>query len=595
MQGYAKFVYYSISIYMQTPITPIIVSTKWANAHELLSSNPIPGMDLGASYFLKRFGFDKLDSFYQRGQGKFDFLFGSLLSGKFSERILPAGDREVLKNEVQKKCDELYRLSGKNIIWVETTGQADLTKTNKSKMRLSTFASSTSPFEVSGIFRIRKLEPYESPSGVLPKGVSLGRTLQVPCNAALAAAMAPGSIFEVTCEGQANLKLENPLGVKAIRKQNISLKIQKLPQKNKVIVRVITGKGFEGNLNYQQHYNPSWSFGSLGQSLMEGLGLLSWFRPSSATAEAKRLSNERHIKQYTLDLSNKEQAQAYEEIFRKFSIQKAEALEQKQNGIQTEAGYELNASAMIGDTPITFYRILESEKNTDFAQIQYQESKTITETISKWFKKVSITWEWISFKNPTSENRQQSYCHLTYHSPHASDFFYITDSLGIDILQDARVILANYHKTEFHADIFLTNMGIKNIQSSSFREAFETYSGLSGEPHAIRYAQLQNKYFFSRLFHYREINELEKLNPSLKDSRNILAKAYAFASKVQPFKGSLKRFSDTQSIVSLMKLAKPGESIIHELSLMGPGIALANLDEGQIVHPEQELALQFSV
>jgi hypothetical protein len=68
-----------------------------------------------------------------------------------------------------------------------------------------------------------------------------------------------------------------------------------------------------------------------------------------------------------------------------------------------------------------------------------------------------------------------------------------------------------------------------------------------------------------------------------------MANAYLFSKKVHPFQGSLKRFSDMKSIVSLMKLADPKETIIHELSIIGPGLSVFNSDEGKILHPEQEI------
>lgn len=569
-------------------VSPRSVNTNLANAFELLDPTPVPGLSAGISHFLKEMGLDKLDSFYQKGQTQFALPLGIISNAKFTEKTIPAGDREILKDEVRKKCDELYRKSNKSIVWVDTSGAVDLSKAAGSKIPIGAYATGKSAFEFSGQLRLRRLEPYESPSGVLPRGISFGNSIRVPYTAFLARAMPPGSEFEISGEGSLNLTFEVQAAFKTSSKKTLSLLAQKLPQADKILVKLIDSGSLEGSLGYKYRYDPRLSFGVMGQYILETLGFMRWTRQTSGFMEGKRQDSKRLIKQYVFDLSIPEQAQAYEDLFLRFSITKAEELAQKEIGNESETSYELNACTTIGGTPITLYHVSESEKFAYSSSVNYHESKSVYERISKWFSRFSIVWEWISL-NDNKNKSSKSYCHLTFDSPYASDFFDVTDSLKIQMLSEAREILTNYPKTEFHADIFFTDTGVQNIQKSSFDEAFEAYLDKVPTAEIKRYGEIQNKWFFTRWFFWREISRLENQNTGLKEIKTQIVEAYAFAKKTQPFKGSLKRFSDMKSIVSLMKLAKPEETIIHELSLTGPGIHLSNPDEGKILHPTQEI------
>jgi hypothetical protein len=195
------------------------VHTNLANTLELFNSNLGPGLDVGVSHFLKEMGLDKLESIYQRGQTKFELPIGIIANAKFAEKIIPAGDREILKDEVRKKCDELYRKSNKSVVWVETSGLVDLGRTAKAKIPVGAYATAQSAFEFSGQLRMRRLEPYESPSGVLPKGVSFGHAIGVPYTAFLARTMPPGGEFEISGEGRLNLTFEVQAALKATGKK----------------------------------------------------------------------------------------------------------------------------------------------------------------------------------------------------------------------------------------------------------------------------------------------------------------------------------------------------------------------------------------
>lgn len=543
---------------MLPTFTPKSVNTHVANALELFNSE----VGLVGRHLI---GLDKLD-----------LPFSNIATVKFTEKISPAGDREILKDPIRKKCDTLYRESKKNIIWVETTGQVDFKNT----------------FLVTGQVRLRRLEPYESPSGLLPKWVSIGNSIQIPCLAALAKTMAPGSEFELQGEGRLNLKFEAEAEIQATGKKNISLLIQKLPQENRVMVKLSTSKGLEGSLGYKCSYDPAWSFGAIGKYILEKLDFLKWSHPASSIFEAKRQDNNRIFKQYILDLSQPEQAKAYEELFRHFPT-KEPSIAEEQEGESHETSYDINAFFALGETQLTLLKVSEIEKVSRLNQIKYQESKSIREYLSKWFSKMSVIWEWISLDDPIKKINR-SYCHLTFDSPYASDFFDITDSLHIPVLKEAREILETYPKTDFHADIFFKDAGIKNIQQSSFDQGLEAYLGEKPPELAKRYGEIQNKWFFTRWYFLRERSRLEAQDPWLYAHRQEITQAYLFAQKTQPFKGSLNRFSDMKSIVSLMKLAGLQEAIIHELSIIGPGMGLYNKDEGMISHPEQEITEQWA-
>ncbi len=575
------------------PVLPRSVPHNLANALEVFNSDFGPALGVTTSHILKEAGLDRLEGFYQRGQGKFNLPLGAVAGVKFTERIIPAGDREILKDDIRKNCDGLYKKANKSIIWVETSGQTDLSKLAKTKLPIGRYATGQSAFELTGQVRLRRLEPYESPSGALPKGVSLGHAIQIPYTAALARAMPPGSEFELSGEGRVSLKFEAQAGFQAIGKKTLSLCAQKLPQDDKILVKLVGSRGFEGTLGYKYKYDPRLSFGAMGQYVFENLGFMRWTHPASGVVEAKREDNRRAIRQYVFDLSNAEHAAAYEDLFRHFSTEKADQITQKKIGNETETSYDINASANIGDIALTLYHTSESQKISRSNSVDYQESKSIYEHVSKWFSKISVVWEWIALTDPQKKS-SKSYCHLTFNSPYASDFFDITDSLKIPILTEAREILTAYPKTEFHADIFFTDMGIQNIQKSSFEQAFEADLGETPPPEARRYGEILNKWFFTRWFFTREKHHLESQNPWLKENSARIARAYAFAKKTQPFKGSLRRFSDMKSITSLMKLARPEETIIHELSVIGPGISLYNPDEGKILHPEQEITAQLA-
>src|SRR3989338_5021579 len=127
------------------PLAPIRAQPVYTPATGLLE-NLGPVAQPVLSEALKRMGFDRLQSFYEQGQTLFALPFGTNLGVKFTEKVYPAGDRQITKDEVRKKCDELYRCSGQNIIWVETQGQVDLNKNTKNQIPLGTYASGQSSF-----------------------------------------------------------------------------------------------------------------------------------------------------------------------------------------------------------------------------------------------------------------------------------------------------------------------------------------------------------------------------------------------------------------------------------------------------------------
>jgi hypothetical protein len=501
---------------------------------------------LVTSYGLRQLGLNRLDAFVQNGQSRFNLPFVSVGGVKFSERTVP--------------CPLSQQES--NVIWVETSGL------------LETGSSPQSQFGFSGQIRFKRIEPYRSPSGSLPLGGSLKNALQFPITAKLASDMPAGSKLELSGNSGLNIYQQGA-------GKTLSLVIQKLPGANQIAVEVAHGEHYTGGLGYQYAYHPQLEFGAFGQYILDKLNLLQWFAPISGGIKAQKQQTNKTIKQAVFDLSNPQQAQAYESLFTQLTLSDTEVFA----ATESESSYDIDASAAIGDIPVTFLHIAESEKTTHQASAEFQETKSIYERMSKWFSKFSVIWEWIS-------NSRNSFSHLTFDSPYASDFFDITDSLKIPVLTQAREILIASPETKFHADIFFTESGMKKIQSCSFDQAFEAYLGESSSTDTKRYGEIQNKWFFTRWYFLFERWDLEKANPDFLKNADRIAAAYAFAGKIHPFKGSLGRFSDMKSIATLMKLAGPTGTKIHELSVIGPGIALSTPDEGEI--SRQSLTLSSS-
>lgn len=478
-----------------------------------------------ASYALKQAGLEKLDA----------FIRGRQVGGvKFSEKIVPSPTGRPEQN----------------IIWVETSGSLEAGPGQQSK------------FGFSGQIRFKRVEPYESPSGTLPPGGSLSNTIQFPITSALALAMPAGSRLELSGAGALNAYQQSA-------GETLSLVIQKLADGDKIAAELTGGQSYTGSLGYQYQYDPQVELGSIGQYILEKLGMASWLAPLSGGIKAQKQQTEKTIKRVVFDLSDPQESQAYENLFTQLSLAKAE------NFTESESFYDIDASATIANTPFTFYHVSETQKTTYSASESYQESKSIYERLSKWFSKLSVVWEWVS-------NNLNSYCHLTYQSPYTSDFFDIADSFQIPVSAQVREILNTSPKAQFQADIFFTKAGIKKIQSTTFDQAFGAYGGQPVSTDAKRYGEIQNKHFFTRWYFIFERQELEKRNPDFEKDSSHIADAYVFAEKMQPFNESFGRFSDMKSIAALMKLAGPSETKIHELSIAGPGIRLFAPDEGEI-------------
>src|SRR3989338_2070729 len=399
-----------------------LVNTHASNVAEIFDSNLGPGADIITRHALSKIGLDSLESFYQRGQTKLNMPLGTVVLVKLTEKIFASGDRTILKVPIRKTCDELYRKDNKSIVWVETSGQINLNKTQKNTLPLGPYATGQGGFEFSGQVQLRRLEPYESPSGTIPKWISVGNSVQIPYTAARAKTMPPGSELEIIGEGCFNLQFEREAALKATGKKTISLLVQKLAQQDKVLVKLSHTTGVESSLGYQYTYDPQWSFGTLGSYFLEKLGFSSWFKAISGVVEGKRENNNQVYRQYLLDLSKPQHAEAYEELLSRFSTKKADTLSEWQEGGHHETCYEINSAVNIADVSVTLLKILESEKKSHLGKIKYQESKSVFEHVSKWFSKMSIVWEWISIEDP-DKKRNKSYCHLTFNSPYAKDYF----------------------------------------------------------------------------------------------------------------------------------------------------------------------------
>ncbi|MES2503443.1 MAG: hypothetical protein V4534_01055 [Myxococcota bacterium] len=571
-----------------------------SNALEIFDRAYGPGMDIVGAHLLRQAGLSKIQSALEEGQTRIDLPFAIRSDLKFSDRIYPAGDRLILKDAVKKACDTYYRQANRKIIWLETNGRVKLSKDKQTSIPLGLYAEGQVGFSLSNEVRLRKLEPYESASGELAKGASFLQSIQIPYTAQLARSMPPGSEFELSEEARAKFSLELPAGVQASKTRCASIFAQKLLSPNKIMVKLTTSSGNEGGLGYEYRNERRLSF-CIFQTITHVVGLdrfFSWIASAHAVAAAKRTNQQNHIKQYVFDLSKAEEAQAYDDIFLKFSTERADKIARKQVSEETETSYDFNAAGGIGDSNVTFFHKMESAKESYLSDNHYQKSTSLREHFSKWFSKMSIMWEWMSLDNP-NKSLNKSYCHVTVDSPNATDFFELTEALEIPLLNDAKEILLSDPATNIHIDVYFSEKGIQNIQNSSMIEDFGSYLTKqlpigTDQATALRYGEILNKSIFTRWFFSRERGRMEKANPILISHKTRIREAYAFAKKTNPFKGSLGRFSDIRSIVALMRVAGLKETIVHELSISNPSIGLFNPDEGQILNPEQEFTQRLA-
>ncbi len=534
--------------------------TYTANTLDILSSKLGTALPIGISQILEQIGATGLQSLYETGSHKWSLSENSAAAIKVSEKII--------------------RSREPGLLWLETKGLIDLSLLNGTSIPLGSFASISGGYKFNTQVNIRRYEPYFCPSGSLPKGASLGNALQLPIKAALAAELPAGSEFEISAEVKGAFRLSCYLGLQNSEKTALTLLTRKLPEPGKVSVSFIRDHENENSIGYKQENDglPTSFLGRIGRQVLNYFDWLKWFGSALFIFEAGKQNHTNAFTRFEFDLSNPEHAQAFEDIFFKCSTDKAIKLGLGKSGTENKSGYSFGSNFELADWKLRFFGISESEKRTEIGTQVYQCFNSTREYISYWFSKVKLAWEWKSLEGPNQRSKEAS-CHLNLDTPHASVFFELTEALRISVLEDAKQTFWDSFGTEVHADIQLTHTGIRKIQLSSFKEAFYAYLDRNGPlikdfEAAYQYGQLLNKSWLTRWWYSGQMKDLENKHPELAGLRTEIGDAYWFGRNTHPFKGSLKRFSDTECIAAIMRLAGSENVIIEDLSISRPGMSI---------------------
>ncbi len=535
--------------------------THTANTLDILSSKLGSSLPIGISQILDQIGATGLQSLYETGSHKWNLSEHSAATVKLSEQIIR--DKEP------------------GLVWLETKGQVDLSLLNSASIPLGSLSCVSAGYRFDTQVNIRRREPYHSPSGSLPKGACIEHAIQLPVTAALASELPVGSEFELSALGTGAFRLSYYLGVQNSEKTSLTLLTRKLPEPGKVSVKFTRGYQSENSIGYKKESDtPDISvLGRIGRQILSYFGWLKWFGSAFFIFEAGKQNQTDSFTQFEFDLSNPEHAEAFEDIFFKCSTGKAIELGLGESGTENESGYSFGSGFELADWNLSFFRVRESEKQTQIGTQIYQHFHTAQEYLSSWFSKARLAWEWKSIEGPDKRSKDAS-CRLNLDTSNASDFFEITQALGIPVLENARQTFLDNFGTEVHVDVQLTHEGIRKIQLSSFKEAFYAYLNENGSlikdfEAAYQYGQLLNKPWLIRWWYGSEIKSLENKHPELSRLSTEIQTAYWFGRNTHPFKGSLKRFSNTECIAAIMRLAGSENVIIEDLSIARPGMSMA--------------------
>ena len=115
-----------------------------------------------------------------------------------------------------------------------------------------------------------------------------------------------------------------------------------------------------------------------------------------------------------------------------------------------------------------------------------------------------------------------------------------------------------------------------------------------------RYISLTDKQIWSRWWNQEEIQNLEdkykeRCSRSLAEDAKNYQEAFAFSDQKDLPKffsqlGRSKGFDFTKTIAAMAYVAGAENTILHDLSLSAGGLSLRHSDEGEIIHPEEEVA-----
>ena len=534
------------------------------------------GLQYGLDVFFKKAGLDSVQKILDSGKTQLELPCGALAKGQCSQKIYRTGDRQILSNDVRRLCEADLRKERVDFIWVETNVSAELSDAQQAERSLLGRGTLSGACNLLSELRYRRLEPYASLGGQLPKGAVLSNAALVPVTADLAIQMPKGAEFEITGNVGVNAKPEfcfsipfmlgrlssfvkTHLGLSGGLQKGISIYVQKLMSENQVLVKISkraeksaaceASLGTSGSFPIQE--TPLWSKIKFVLDKLGFTPLLKWLCSlfSSSSSSSMNYKNENYdVESYVLDLSEEEHRKQYESIFKKISSTPSELVPVQRISNQ-EKSFSYGGDIDWSLTKVLLMKSLQSEKegkiNKEGSQSSiYRESKFEKE-YSGWFSGAkSIRWESVSVVDGQSGEKKEYYHLLFHHLDRITEHKEIDDllgfmaSLGINPSEDVKKlfdVFSDRDDAETHVDLYFTKEGVKRICE----------------------AKSDPKDFFTRM-------------------------------------GNQKGFDFMQTIAEMAQIAGPEETLIHELSISGGGIIIKTPDEGEIMHPERALACEMA-
>lgn len=504
----------------------------------------IQGMDtnLGAgvrlAFFrgLKEIGLGFVESVYDNAGGDFELPAGTALALKYEEKTYEPGSRYVKEDPVRKACDEAFRRDGRDVIWVESEGIAEIGGGTGGTLPIGTYADVSANLGVSGLIRYRRFEPFESASGTLMKGQSLANAVNIPITASLARRMPPGGEFEFTSQRDISVspQISTPIGLKNENgnlgasatlagkhslKGETSISVQRLPFGEEVLVKIAKGNStstdlaatLKAGLNLKKDAYEKWP--ELGRGflkyVLDRLGLpdtpkfVKQFLQSKIQFKSRKEERKTEIARYVFDLSKPNARKAYENIFCRLSLASTQALiEQKDASVRTQSASESTVmrekggAALLGLTKVLLLSALQAEREGKVSadgrkDVIYRDCK-FEKTYVNWFHgEQKIKWEAVTVDG-SNENSKQSYFHLLYSNAdrlteekEIEHFLRFAKALGIRTEQSrlennpdaGRIakILADRDDTQTRVDIYFTGEGIERLATSGREKAMKAY------------------------------------------------------------------------------------------------------------------------
>ncbi len=615
---------------------------------------------------LREYGLGHLEEMYDLGGGEIALPYGAALALRFSEQRYEIGDPHIRRNPVSRVCDEAFAAAGRDITWLETSGVVELGHGGEGTLSLGAPHAGT-------VMRYRRLEPYETYSGRIPTGEVALNTAQIPVTASLARKMPAGGEFQLTGEcragfmpsfGQAGefarsalqLGLSAEFNVGGDYRGEVSVSVQKLPQRDHVLVKVNRSHSSNMSVGFNVEAGSQLPAAFLGQIPELGQGVMKFFLeklglpnlPSlvklygqaSMSASAHTSQHHGSVASFVFDLSKPAACTAYEQVFRRISLQDALSLSrtvgsgvrlQEGEDHQSNNGYGIEAD--VGSGKLFLMQALRTEREgrlseSDGGEVIYRDA-SLSNHYADWISgRQDATWEQVSVQNPSGQHKNYARLQLRnqYYDLQRTDinaFFSFVKALSSHH-EDARLnataeqlstIIVGRDDAEMAIDLYFTDAGVRKIESvdeasivaahlvtqGEFDPQLAGLPSLNGNAEGFRllseYNRLQNQWFFQRWFSDNAQAEMNTRYQALTGGRSIqtdalaLANARAFAEQMAHWKSFVP---DLKGVSAMAKLAGEENTLIHHLALKSAGVSVACMDEGEVVHPEQELAVRLA-